>query len=129
MNVFKCIFGAGSVEYLRHHLTGDGASLDPRKVEVNLEWSITKTKFEAQLLLGSVGYCTIFLRNGFKISKPLNSPTSNVSFESIKEPTVTFKKLQTSHALPLFSNPSIQIYVPSIPQMLPSTLLVLSWSS
>ncbi|GJT97993.1 ty3-gypsy retrotransposon protein [Tanacetum coccineum] len=44
----KCVFGAASLEYLGHIISGKGVEMDPKKVEVVTTWPVPKTQKQGE---------------------------------------------------------------------------------
>ncbi|KAJ9542329.1 hypothetical protein OSB04_028835 [Centaurea solstitialis] len=58
----KCVFGATSLEYLGHIISGQGVEMDPKKVEAITTWQVPKTQKQVQSFLGLAGYYRRFIQ-------------------------------------------------------------------
>ncbi|GKB04811.1 putative reverse transcriptase domain-containing protein [Tanacetum coccineum] len=76
MNRFsKCDFWIHIVQFLGHHIDGQGLHVDPAKIEVVKNWTSTTTPTEVRQFLGLAGYYRRFIEGFSKIAKPLTKLT------------------------------------------------------
>ncbi|GJR55930.1 putative reverse transcriptase domain-containing protein, partial [Tanacetum coccineum] len=59
------------VQFLGHVINGDGIHVDPSKIEVVKNWKAPRTPSEVRSFLGLAGYYCRFIKNFYKIAKPL----------------------------------------------------------
>jgi hypothetical protein len=52
----KCSFFQKEIHYLGHIISGEGISLDPKKVKAIMEWPVSKNAHEVRSFMGLVGY-------------------------------------------------------------------------
>ena len=58
----KCEFWLREVSFLRHIVSEEGIQVDPKKVEVIIEWKPPRNVIEVHSFLGLVGYYRRFLK-------------------------------------------------------------------
>ena len=69
----KCAFGCSEVEYLRHIISGQGVSIDPRKIAAMEAWLIPTSLKALKGVLGLTGYYRKFIKNYRQIATPLTA--------------------------------------------------------
>ena len=67
----KCTFGAQSIEYLGHIVSGSGVAPDPRKVSVIESWPAPTTVPELRSFLGMTNYYSTFVPHYAHQAAPL----------------------------------------------------------
>ena len=78
----KCEFWLESVAFLRHVVSKDGISIDPKKVEAVVEWNRPNNVTEIHSLLGLDGYYRRFVEGFSHLAMPLTRLTQKgVKFE------------------------------------------------
>ncbi|KAI3756929.1 hypothetical protein L6452_04461 [Arctium lappa] len=68
----KCVFGAASLEYIGHIISGQGMEMDPKKVEAVTTWPFPKTQKQVRSFLGLAGYYRRFIQGYASIAAPLS---------------------------------------------------------
>ncbi|GJW61762.1 ty3-gypsy retrotransposon protein [Tanacetum coccineum] len=68
----KCVFGAASLEYLGHIISGQGVEMDPKKVEAVTTWPVPKTQKQVRSFLGLAGYYRRFIQGYASLAAPLS---------------------------------------------------------
>ncbi|GJR85206.1 putative reverse transcriptase domain-containing protein [Tanacetum coccineum] len=67
----ECEFWLREVQFLGNVINGDGIHVDPSKIEVVKNWEAPRTPSKVHSFLGLAGYYSRFIKNFFKIAKPL----------------------------------------------------------
>ncbi|GJV16808.1 reverse transcriptase domain-containing protein [Tanacetum coccineum] len=67
----KCEFWLREVQFLGHVINGDGIHVDPSKIEAVKNWKAPRTLSEVRSFLGLAGYYCSFIKDFYKIAKPL----------------------------------------------------------
>jgi hypothetical protein len=67
----KCTFGATSVAYLGHIITGEGVNMDPAKIEAVLAWPTPTTVRALGGFLALTGYYRKFIKDYGVVARPL----------------------------------------------------------
>ena len=67
----KCVFHQPQVEFLDYIISGEGLSMDPKKIEVIISWKIPSTVRDVQCFLSFANFYRIFIQNYSKIAAPL----------------------------------------------------------
>ncbi|KAD6119615.1 hypothetical protein E3N88_10886 [Mikania micrantha] len=80
LNQKKCSFGQNSIEYLGHLITGQGVSMDPKKIEVLVPWPTPTTIKGLRGFLGLTGYYRKFIQSYGSIARPLTDLTKKNAF-------------------------------------------------
>ena len=71
----KCEFWLTEVAFLGHVISGKGISVDPKKIEVVVEWEVPINVIEIRSFLGMAGYSRRFVEGFSRIAKPLTNLT------------------------------------------------------
>ena len=70
------------MSFLRHIVSKEGIRVDPRKIEVILEWKPSRSVTEVRSFLGSAGYYRRFVKGFSMTEAPLTRLLQkNVKFE------------------------------------------------
>ena len=78
----KCEFWLKEVSFLGHIVSKEGIRVDPRKIEVILEWKSPRSVIEVRSFLGLVGYYRKFVKGFSIIATPMTRLLQkNVRFE------------------------------------------------
>ena len=91
----KCEFWLREVSLLRHIVSEKGIQLDPKKVEVIIEWKPPRNVIEVRSFLGLAGYYRRFVK-GFSMTAALVARLlpKNVKFEWSEKCKASFEKLK-----------------------------------
>jgi hypothetical protein len=57
----KCVFHQPQVELLGYIISGEGLSMDPKKIQTIMEWRKPKTIRDVQYFLGFANFCRLFI--------------------------------------------------------------------
>jgi hypothetical protein len=71
----KCEFWLDKIIFLGHVVSKDGISVDPKKVEVVVNWERPTNAHEIRSFLGLTGYYRRFVEGFSKLSGPLTALT------------------------------------------------------
>ena len=66
----KCEFWLNEVSFLGHIVSKEGIRVDPKKIEVVVEWKPPRNVTEVRSLLGLVGYYRRFVKGFFDDHSP-----------------------------------------------------------
>nr|XP_027086619.1 uncharacterized protein LOC113708357 [Coffea arabica] len=104
----KCEFWLKSVAYLGHVISGQGVSVDPKKVEAIVDWPRPTNVTEVRSFLGLAGYCRKFVEGFSTIATPLTRLTQKrAKFEWTDKCESSFQKLkETLVSAPVLTLPS-----------------------
>lgn len=69
----KYTFGASTIEYLGHLISGDGVQTDPKKIEAIRLWPTPNNQKQLQSFLGLSNYYRRFIRSYSLIAQPLTT--------------------------------------------------------
>ena len=72
VNRKKCVFGASSMKYLGHVISGDGLHTDPDKVDAIVQYPTPDSPKRLERFLGTVTWYSKFVPNLADIAAPLN---------------------------------------------------------
>ena len=96
----KCQLFQDQVAYLGHMITKDGIRPLPQYVEAVKNWPLPKTKTDARVFLGKVGYYRRFIKDFSAIAAPWTTVTGKTAGpegkEKDKEPLVVTPEMETS---------------------------------
>jgi hypothetical protein len=59
------------IHYLGYIISGEGISMDPKKVKAIMEWLVPKNAHEVRSFMGLAGYYQKFVQEFSKIEKPI----------------------------------------------------------
>ena len=91
----KCEFWLREVSFLGHIVSEEGIRVDPRKIEVIIEWKPPKNVTEVRSFLGLVGYYRRFVKGFLMTAVPMTSLLQkNVKFEWSEKCQASFEKLK-----------------------------------
>ena len=91
----KCEFCSREVSFLEHIVSKEGIQVDPKKVEVIIEWKPPRYVIEVRSFLGLIGYCRRFVKGFSMIAAPMTRLLQkNVKFEWSEKCQVSFEKLK-----------------------------------
>ncbi len=91
----KCLFASHEVDFLGYHLSQNGIQPQDRLTSIIHDFPRPTTKKELKRFLGLSGFYCNFIKDFSKISKPLNSITSDqASFDWTEECENSFSKLK-----------------------------------
>ena len=78
----KCEFWFREVSFLRHIVSEEGIQVDPKKVEVIIEWKPPRNITEVRSFLGLIGYYRRFVKGFSMTATPITRLLQkNVKFE------------------------------------------------
>ena len=91
----KCEFWLDSVAFLGHVVSREGIQVDPKKIEVMMDWQRPTTVTEVRSFLGLAGYYRRFVQDFSRIVAPLTRLTQkNVRFQWTEACEASFQKLK-----------------------------------
>ena len=94
-NLSKCEFWWREVSFLRHLISEEGIRVDPRKIEVIIEWKPPRNVTEVRSFLGLASYYRRFIKWFSMTTTPMTRLLQkNVKFECSEKCQVTFDKLK-----------------------------------
>ena len=93
--VSKCEFWFREVSFLRHIVSKEGIRVDPKKIEVIIEWKPPRNVMEVRSFLGFAGYYRRFIK-GFSMTTTLmiRLLQKNVRFGWSEKCQARFEKLK-----------------------------------
>ncbi|CAN6328531.1 unnamed protein product [Urochloa humidicola] len=92
----KCTFGAPSVSYLGHIISGQGIAMEGDKVEAIASWPTPCSARGLRGFLGLAGYYRKFIQNFGVIAAPLTALLKKDGFRWTEEATTAFQALKTA---------------------------------
>ena len=91
----KCEFWLNEVSFLGHIVSEEGIQVDPKKVEVIIEWKPPINVTEVRSFLGLAGYYRIFVKGFSMTAAPMTRLLQkNVKFEWSEKCQASFEKLK-----------------------------------
>ena len=91
----KCEFWLNEVSFLGHIVLKEGIRVDPKKIEVVVEWKPPRHVTEVRSFLGLAGYYRRFVKEFSMIAAPMTRLLKkNVKFEWAEECQRSFDKLK-----------------------------------
>ena len=91
----KCEFWLREVSFLGHIVSEEGIQVDPKKVEVIIEWKPPRNVKEVRSFLGLAGYYRRFVKGFSMTAGPMTRLLQkNVKFEWSEKCQVSFDKLK-----------------------------------
>lgn len=101
----KCSFGAQSVAYLGHVISGDGVAMDAEKVAAVTTWPTPRSACSLRGFLGLTGYYGKFIKDFGIIAEPLTKLLRNEGFLWSTEAETAMSALKKA----LFTAPVLQL--------------------
>ncbi|GJU89085.1 ty3-gypsy retrotransposon protein [Tanacetum coccineum] len=77
----KCVFGATTLEYLGHIISGHDVEMDPKKISAVVDWPIPTNQRQVRGFLGLAGYYRRFIKDYATIAAPLSSLLQKKGFK------------------------------------------------
>ena len=91
----KCEFWFNEVSFLGHLVSEEGIRVNPRKIEVIIEWKPLRNVTEVHSFLGLAGYYRRFVKGFSMTATPMTRLLQkNVKFEWSEKCQVSFDKLK-----------------------------------
>ena len=91
----KCEFWPGEVSFLGHIVSEEGIRVDPKKIEVIIEWKPQRNVPEVRSFLGLAGYYRRFVKGFLMTVAPMTRLVQkNVRFEWSEKCQASFEKLK-----------------------------------
>ena len=91
----KCEFWLREASFIGHIVSEEGIRVDPKKIEVIIEWKPPRNVMEVRSFLGLVGYYRRFVKGFSMIGASMTRLLQkNVRFEWSKKCQVSFEKLK-----------------------------------
>ena len=91
----KCEFWLREVSFLRHIISEEGIQVDPKKVEVIIEWKQPRNVIEVRSFLGLAGYYKRFVKGFSMTAAPMTRLLQrNVQFEWSEKCQISFDMLK-----------------------------------
>ena len=92
----KCEFWLREVSFLRHIISEEGIRVDPKKIEVIIEWIPPRNVTKVRSFIGLAGYYRRFVKGFSMIVAPMiRLLQKNVRFEWSDKCQASFEKLKT----------------------------------
>ncbi|GKC89337.1 hypothetical protein Tco_1149986, partial [Tanacetum coccineum] len=100
----KCVFGAETLEYLGHMISGSGVKIDPKKVIAVHDWPEPTTQRQVRGFLGLTGYYRRFIKGYATMAAPLTKLLQKDGFRWGGQEETTFRELkQQLSTIPILS--------------------------
>lgn len=110
LNIAKCLFLKGEIEFLGYLISGEGITLNKRHIQAILDFPYPKNLKQLQGFLGLTNYFRKFIKDYALKAKPLHNLTrKNVKFDFHEECERSFDFLKTE----LTSPPVLHIFNPT----------------
>ncbi|GJX05300.1 ty3-gypsy retrotransposon protein [Tanacetum coccineum] len=90
----KCAFGASTLEYLGHIISGVGVEVDPKKIAAVSEWPTPKTQRQVRGFLGLAGYYRRFIKGYAAMAAPLTDLLRKDGFRWGEAEAAAFESLK-----------------------------------
>ena len=91
----KCEFWLREVSFLRHIISEEGIQVNPKKVEVIIEWKQLRNVIEVRSFLGLAGYYKRFVKGFSMTAAPMTRLLQrNVKFEWSEKCQISFDMLK-----------------------------------
>ena len=91
----KCEFWKNEVSFLGHIVSKEGIRVDPKKIEVVVEWKPPRNVTEVRSFLGLAGYCRRFVKGFSMTAAPMTRLLQkNVKYEWSEKCQRSFDKLK-----------------------------------
>ena len=91
----KCEFWLREVSFLGHIISEEGIRVDPKKIEVIIEWKPPRNVTKVHSLLGLAGYYKRFVKGFLMTTTPMTRLLQkNVRFEWSEKCQASFEKLK-----------------------------------
>ena len=91
----KCEFWMNEVSFLRHIVSKEGIRVDPKKIEVVVEWKPPRNVTEVHSFLGLAGYYRRFVKGFSMTASPMTRLLQkNVKYEWSEKCQRSFNKLK-----------------------------------
>jgi len=105
----KCVFHQPQVEFLGYIISGEGLSMDPKKIQTVTEWKKPAIVRDVQCFLGFANFYRIFIQNYSKIAAPLTRLTRKDKLEWNVEADQAFETLKKAFTTaPILTHPDFQ---------------------
>ncbi|GJZ18395.1 ty3-gypsy retrotransposon protein [Tanacetum coccineum] len=102
----KCVFGAETLEYLGHMISGRGVKMDPEKVIMVRDWPEPTTQRQVRGFLGLAGYYRHFIKGYATMAAPLTELLRKDGFRWGGQEAAAFQELkQQLSTTPILSLP------------------------
>ena len=102
----KCVFHQPQVEFLGYIISGEGLSMDPKKIQTVTDWQKPTTVRDVQCFLGFANFYRIFIRDYSKIAAPLTRLTCKDKLEWNTEADQAFDTLKKAFTTaPILTHP------------------------
>ncbi|GKA38844.1 ty3-gypsy retrotransposon protein, partial [Tanacetum coccineum] len=90
----KCVFGAATLEYLGHIISGNGVEMDPKKVKAVCEWPVPKSQRQVRGFLGLAGYYRRFIQGYATMAALLTNLLRKDGFKWKEEESTAFEAIK-----------------------------------
>ena len=91
----KCLFMVPEVDFLEHHLSCRGLTMQTSKVQSILDFNIPRSIKDLRSFLGICNYYRAFIPNFSKIAAPLNALTGKSTYKLTPEVKSAFENLKS----------------------------------